>query len=197
MFGLSPSFPPRSLVPLVEEAAGLLKGRNETVSVAETAAGGIISAALLSTAGASRFYVGGLTGMNADAGKLYTLPSRVQFAGWTDEDTKAYTGPTLGVVSKMAENVRGKLNSTYTVCESGTAGPTGGTTRNRTPGYLALAVSTPEGTFTREVDTGSADRAENMVNFAAEALKLLIDVIKGEWDVKSSGREGQAVNWNL
>ncbi|OBT51353.1 hypothetical protein VE04_08237 [Pseudogymnoascus sp. 24MN13] len=114
----------------------------------------------------------------------------------------------------MAENVRPKLDSTYTICESGTAGPTGGTTKNRTPGiwediekrkgtdkrdsgYVALAVATPEGTFTREVDTGSADRAENMVNFAVEALKLLIDVIKGEWDVKKSGREGQAVNWNL
>ncbi|OBT83453.1 hypothetical protein VE02_07858 [Pseudogymnoascus sp. 03VT05] len=192
MFGLNPSFPPRSLVPLVEEVAELLRGRNETVSVAETvvqAAGGIISAALLSTPGASRFYKGGLT--------LYTLPSRVQFAGWTEEDTKSYTGPTLSVVSKMAENVRPKLDSTYTICESGTAGPTGGTTKNRTPGYVALAVSTPEGTFTREVDTGSADRAENMVNFAAEALKLLIDVIKGEWDVKKSGREGEAVNWNL
>lgn len=64
-------------------------------------------------------------------------------------------------------------------------------------GYVALAVSTPEGTFTREVDTGSWDREENMVHFAVEALKLLIDVIKGEWEVKDSGREGQAVNWNL
>jgi hypothetical protein len=36
MFGLNPSFPPRQLVPLVEEVAELLKGRNETVSVAET-----------------------------------------------------------------------------------------------------------------------------------------------------------------
>ncbi|KFY97957.1 hypothetical protein V498_01785 [Pseudogymnoascus sp. VKM F-4517 (FW-2822)] len=180
MFGLNPSFPPRSLVPLVEEVAELLRGRRETVSVAETAAGGIISAALLSTPGASRFYKGGLT-----------------VSGWTEEDTKSYSGPTLGVVSKLAENVRPKLDSTYTVCESGTAGPTGGTTRNRTPGYVALAVATPEGTFTREVDTGSADRAENMVNFAMEALKLLIDVIKGEWDVKASGKEGQAVNWNL
>ncbi|KAL5345688.1 hypothetical protein ACLOAV_009442 [Pseudogymnoascus australis] len=155
MFGLNPSFPPRSLVPLVEEVAELLRGRRETVSVAETV------------------------------------------SGWTEEDTKSYSGPTLGVVSKLAENVRPKLDSTYTVCESGTAGPTGGTTRNRTPGYVALAVATPEGTFTREVDTGSADRAENMVNFAVEALKLLIDVIKGEWDVKASGKEGQAVNWNL
>jgi hypothetical protein len=64
-------------------------------------------------------------------------------------------------------------------------------------GYVALAVSTPEGTFTREAETGSRDRAENMVHFAEEALKLLIDVIKGEWEVKPSGRADQAVNWNL
>jgi len=65
-------------------------------------------------------------------------------------------------------------------------------------GYLALAVATPEGTFTRELDTGSKDRAENMVTFAVEALRLLLDVIKGEWDVKSMRANGQqTVNWNL
>ena len=38
-----------------------------------------MSAALLSTAGASTIYKGGLT--------LYTLESRVAFAGWTQKDT--------------------------------------------------------------------------------------------------------------
>lgn len=54
-------------------------------------------------------------------------------AGWTEENVKGYKGPTTQVVSELAENVRGKLESTYTICESGTAGPTGGTTPNRTP----------------------------------------------------------------
>jgi len=73
------------------------------------------------------------------------------------------------------------LGSTYTVGESGTAGPTGGTTRNRTPGYVALAVTAPGGTVTREVETGLAgDREANMVVFAVEALKLVRDVIVGE-----------------
>lgn len=53
-------------------------------------------------------------------------------------------------------------------------------------GYVALAVATPEGTFTREVETGSKDRTENMILFAEAALKLLLDVIKGEWDVKGA-----------
>jgi nicotinamide mononucleotide (NMN) deamidase PncC len=72
------------------------------------------------------------------------------------------------------------LGSTYTVSESGTAGPTGGKTRNRTPGYVALAVTTSKGTVTREVETGTPDREENMVSFAVEALKLVRDVIKGD-----------------
>lgn len=41
-------------------------------------------------------------------------------AGWTEEHTKAYKGPTPQVVSMLAENVRAKLESTYTICESGT-----------------------------------------------------------------------------
>ena len=89
------------------------------------AAGGLISASLLSTPGASKIYKGGLT--------LYTLESRIAFAGWTEETRAAYKGPTEDVVKGLAENVRGTLGATYCVCESGTAGPTGGNTRNRTP----------------------------------------------------------------
>lgn len=47
-------------------------------------------------------------------------------------------------------------------------------------GYVAVAVSTAHGTYTREVDTGSADREKNMVAFAGEGLKLLRDVILGK-----------------
>jgi nicotinamide mononucleotide (NMN) deamidase PncC len=83
-------------------------------------------------------------------------------------------------VSGLAEHTRKTLGSTYTISESGTAGPTGGTTRNRTPGYVALAVARDGETVTREVETGSSDRAANMQRFAVEALKLVRDVIKGE-----------------
>ncbi len=48
-------------------------------------------------------------------------------------------------------------------------------------GYVALAVSSAQGTFTREVETGlGKDRTGNMVRFAAEGLILLRDVIKGD-----------------
>lgn len=58
-------FPPAPLRKVAEEVASILRERNETVSVAETAAGGLISAALLSTPGASKFYKGGLSQYSA------------------------------------------------------------------------------------------------------------------------------------
>jgi nicotinamide mononucleotide (NMN) deamidase PncC len=128
---------------------------------------------LLSFPGASKFYKGGLT--------LYTLESRIAFAGWTPQHIENYKGPTPEIVSGLAEHTRKTLESTYSISESGTAGPTGGSTRNRTPGYVALAVAIKDKeTATREVETGSSNREGNMQKFAVEGLKLVRDVIKGE-----------------
>lgn len=167
------SFPPAQLHDLLTQISDLLKSRNESVSIAETACGGLISSSLLSTPGASKFYKGGLT--------LYTLPSRISYAGWTQETIANYKGPTTDIVSGLAKHVRGELGSTYTLSESGTAGPTGGNTPNRTPGYVALAVACERGVFTREVETGlGGDRVGNMVKFAEEGLRLLLEVVIGE-----------------
>lgn len=119
------SFPPSLLSPIVKEIASLLISRNETLSVAETACGGLISASLLSIAGSSKYYRGGVT--------LYTLESRIAYAGWTQRDIEAYRGPTPDIVIGMAAHVNKTLGSTYCLSESGTAGPTGGTTPNRRP----------------------------------------------------------------
>ncbi|KAF2426225.1 competence/damage-inducible protein CinA [Tothia fuscella] len=151
------SFPPEPLKAIAQEVANLLKEKKQTVAVAETATGGLISASLLSSPGASQFYRGGLT--------LYTLESRIAYAGWTEQTIKDYKGPTPDLVAGLADHTRKTLGASYVVSESGTAGPGGGTTKNRTPGYVALAVSSEKGTFKR---------------FAVAALTLLRDVLKGE-----------------
>lgn len=109
-------FPPPALQQAAEAVAKLLRERNETISVAETVSGGLISAALLATPGASRVYKGGAT--------LYTLESRVAFAGWTQANIDSYDGPNPDLVAGLAKHIRDTLGSTYTVGESGTAGPT-------------------------------------------------------------------------
>ena len=102
-------FPPPALRQAAEDVASLLRERKETISVAETAAGGLVSAALLSTPGASRIYKGGLT--------LYTLDSRIAFAGWTQANIDNYDGPTPKLVEGLASHVRETLKSNYTVGE--------------------------------------------------------------------------------
>lgn len=46
-------------------------------------------------------------------------------------------------------------------------------------GYVAVAVATAQGTYTREENTGSADREANMVAFVRVGLTLLRDVMLG------------------
>lgn len=173
MSSSSSSFPPAEIREILNQVTSLLKDRNETISVAETAAGGLISSSILSTPGASKVYKGGLT--------LYTLPSRIAYAGWTQDTIQDYKGPTTDIVAGLAKHVRKDLESTYTISESGTAGPTGGNTPNRTPGYVALAVDCERGTFTKELNTEhGGDRVANMIQFAVEAFTLLKEVIEGK-----------------
>ncbi|KAF2487145.1 hypothetical protein BDY17DRAFT_319707 [Neohortaea acidophila] len=170
----SSSFPPSEVQDILHQVVTLLKERKETVSIAETATGGLISSSILSTPGASKLYKGGLT--------LYTLPSRIAYAGWTQQHIDNYDGPTQDVVKGLAAHVRKDLGSTYTIAESGTAGPSGsGKAPNRQPGYVALAVDCDRGSFARELDTGlGGDRVGNMLRFTVEALTLLRDVIEGK-----------------
>lgn len=166
-------FPPPSLRPLLKEVTTLLHTSHQKIAIAETAAGGLLSSSILSTPGASAIYAGGLT--------LYTLPSRISYAGWTPDAIKAYRGPTTDIVAQLATHVRGELGADYVLAESGTAGPTGGETRNRKPGYVALAVAGEGGVWVREVETGlGGDRVGNMVKFAEEGLRFVRDVVKGD-----------------
>ncbi len=49
----------RDLITRAERIAALLKERRETIAVAESSTGGLISAALLGVAGASSYFLGG------------------------------------------------------------------------------------------------------------------------------------------
>ena len=57
----------KDLLPLGEKIGARLKARKETIVVAESATGGLVSAALLAVPGASAYFIGG--------GTFYTRPS--------------------------------------------------------------------------------------------------------------------------
>jgi nicotinamide mononucleotide (NMN) deamidase PncC len=55
--------------------------------------------------------------------QVYTLDARIAFTGWTQATKDNYQGPTPDVVKGLADHTRSTLGSTYTVSESGIAGP--------------------------------------------------------------------------
>ena len=65
-----------TLAPLAEALAVELKSRGQTVAVAESSSGGLISATLLAVPGASAYFVGGfgMTALTAD--NIVVVPIR-------------------------------------------------------------------------------------------------------------------------
>ncbi len=148
---------------LALEIAMQLTTRGETVAVAEATTGGLISAALLSVAGASRYYAGG--------GVLYTLGSRSALAGVPSEQYANYRGTTPEMLASLAESMRLRLGATWCIAESGLAGPTGG--RFGAPvGRTTIGVAGPIAR-TEVIETGLSDRAANMVDFTTRSLLFL------------------------
>ncbi len=150
---------------LAEMAGGLgalLTAQGATVAVAESSAGGLISAALLAVPGASAYYAGG--------GVIYTRDARRALLG-LPEEVVTMRAATEDYALIVARAVRARLDATWGLCETGAAGPTG----NRygdAAGHACFAVAGPiERAITLE--TGDADRSANMWRFAAAALELL------------------------
>jgi PncC family amidohydrolase len=152
---------------LSREIAVLLTSHGETIAVAESTTGGLISAALLLVPGASRYYRGG--------GVLYTLDSRVTLAGVPNEMFANYRGTTVEMILAIAESMRRRLGATWCIAESGLAGPTPGRA-GQPPGRTVIGIAGPL-TRSEVAETGLAEREANMVEFTTRTLRFLRDTL--------------------
>ena len=157
-----------SLTALSKNLGELLKANQQTVAVAESSTGGLISAALLAVPGASAFFAGG--------GVIYTTTSREQLLGLTAQELVGVRSSTEVYAKALAGRVSERLGTVWGLGETGAAGPTG----NRygdAPGHTCIAVSGPtERVMT--VETGQDDREANMWAFTRAALELLESALK-------------------
>ena len=152
-----------SLTALGAALGALLTERRHTLAVAESSAGGLINAALVSVPGASAYYLGGCV--------IYTATGRETLLGITPQDMAGMRSASEPFARLLAARVRAKLGTTWGLSETGASGPRG----NRygdPPGHACIAVAGPfEAVIT--VETGSAEREANMWVFARRALELL------------------------
>lgn len=153
---------------LGQTAGALLKERRQTIAVAESSAGGLISATLLSVPGASAYFLGG--------GVIYTHEARRALLSLSDEELTGIRASTEQYALRLARAVREKLGTTWGLSETGATGPTG----NRygdAAGHACIAVVGPvEQTLT--VETRHGNREMNMWSFTQAALELLETCLK-------------------
>jgi nicotinamide-nucleotide amidase len=154
---------PRSLTALGATVGDLLKERGQTIAVAESSAGGVISAALVAVPGASAYYLGGSV--------IYTPKGRAALLGIGKDEMAGIRSASEPFATLLARRVRINLGATWGLSETGASGPTG-SRYGDAPGHACIAVSGPV-EAANTIETGSADREANMWEFARRALELL------------------------
>src|ERR1700737_2024744 len=102
---------------LAEQIAELLIARKETITVAESSAGGLISAALLAVPGASAYFLGGAV--------VYTRTARDALLGIPESALEGMRASTESYALLLARTARARFSSTWAVAETGATGPTG------------------------------------------------------------------------
>lgn len=140
-----------------------LVARGETIAVAESSAGGLVSAALLARAGASAYYFGGAV--------LYTRRSGRLLTTLTADDTVGMRSSSPPYAALLARHQRTRFRANWGLAETGAAGPTGNPYGDPA-GHTCLAVDGPV-LRDRLLRTGLEDRPGNMIAFAIAALELL------------------------
>ena len=155
-----------------EALAAVLKARRQTVAVAESSTGGLISAALLSVAGASAYYLGG--------GVVYTPRARHRLLDLKREDVRGLKSASEPYAALLAETVRRRFSANWGISETGASGPNGNPYGDAA-GHSCLAVAGAGAvTIARTLETGSSDRLGNMVAFAQAALSLLLAQVEAQ-----------------
>ena len=153
----------QDLLPIAERIAARLKARGETIAIAESSTGGLISAALLAIPGASAYFLGGSV--------IYTRFARAAFLDIPDPLPGGMRASTEAYAALLARTVRERCKASWGIGETGATGPTG----NRygdAAGHTCIAIDGPTSQVLT-LETGSADRVANMRRFASQALEML------------------------
>ena len=107
----------KELVGIAEQIAAKLIARKETIAVAESSTGGLISASLLAVPGASAYFLGGAV--------VYTRDARRILMDIPDEGMTGFRSASEPYAKLLAEQMRSRFGCAWGLSETGATGPTG------------------------------------------------------------------------
>ncbi len=148
----------------IESVVGnLLREKGNTVSTAESCTGGLIAHKITSISGSSEYFLGSIVS--------YANEVKIELLGVQEQNLIDFGAVSEQVVVQMAERVRQKMKTDYSIATSGVAGPTGGTDE-KPVGTVWIAVCGPNGTKSKKFLFGQ-NRERNIEISANAALNLL------------------------
>jgi PncC family amidohydrolase len=160
----------KELVAIAEKIAAKLIERRQTIAVAESSTGGLISASLLAVPGASAYFLGGAV--------VYTRDARRVLMDIPDDAMKGLRSASEPYAKLLASQIRQRFATDWGLSETGATGPTG----NRygdAAGHSCMGIANGSNASAMTLETGSNNRFENMHVFARTALELLLKNLEG------------------
>ena len=148
----------------IESVIGqLLRQKGMTLSTAESCTGGNIAQLITSIAGSSDYFKGSVV--------AYSNEIKEKMLGVPHQTLVDHGAVSEQTVIAMAEGIKERFNTDYSIAVSGIAGPGGGTDE-KPVGTTWIAVATPTGTTARKFLLGD-HRGRNIRKASVAALNML------------------------
>jgi nicotinamide-nucleotide amidase len=157
--------------PLEQVLGNMLKEKGLTISLAESCTGGYISHLLTLVRGASDFFKGTVVS--------YIVEVKEDILGVSDAMIKQYGAVSEQVAIAMANGVRSKMKSDYSLSVTGILDKQYVEGETAEPGTVWMAVSCKEYTIARQFKV-FYDRERNKESAAMMGLLMLLKALKGQ-----------------
>ena len=156
---------------LEAEVGRLLKQRNQTLAVAESCTGGLISHLITEVPGSSEYFL--LSAVT------YANAAKVQILGVSPETLASCGAVHENTALEMAQGAKQVSGADWAVSTTGIAGPGGGPTEKKV-GSVCIGLVGPGSAYARQYHFTFEDRGKNKKIFAAMALEVLRRQLAGE-----------------
>jgi nicotinamide-nucleotide amidase len=162
-------------ITLPEVVGRLLVEQKQTLAVAESCSGGLLSELFTARSGASAFFAGGVVS--------YSNEVKERLLGVPPELLAQHGAVSSEVARAMASGARKELGTDVAAAITGVAGPTGGTAE-KPVGLVHYAVATAHACFDRKLMFPAARQQIQMVS-AFRTLALIREVLLGKATAES------------
>ncbi len=146
----------------------ILKGRGETLALAESLTGGRVASLLTGVPGASEAFLGGAV--------VYSARAKTELVGLEPAVIATHGTVTEPTTRALAQGIRARLGATWTLAITGNAGPTEDREGPAPVGTFFVAVAGPGGTesLAQYFPGGRADIQARATTYALDFLRRVI-----------------------